>query len=140
MEVEVEERRDTRPPPTPQDPRGGAQSSTRVEDFRTPTSQLTNRREVARKAILKKAKRRVKKPDAITLNAADEKTVREAMVRARQKIELANLGIEETRPRGGFNGGFVIELPRAKGKEGEAQASRLLAAMEEILEGMEVTI
>lgn len=58
----------------------------------------------------------------------------ETMRLAREKINLADLGIEATRPKRALTGALILEIP---GNDGDAKADRLAAQMRDVLVGKE---
>lgn len=59
--------------------------------------------------------------------------------KARRKISLEEIAIDESRIKRGINGGIIIEIPGQE-KEGEEKANRLAKKLMEVLEDEEVRI
>lgn len=68
----------------------------------------------------------------------EELSYSDVLKKAREKISLNELGIEETRIRRGINGGVIIEIPEEK--QGTDKANRLAEKLKEVFKGEDVAI
>ncbi|XP_032690656.1 uncharacterized protein LOC116853630 [Odontomachus brunneus] len=82
-------------------------------------------------AAAKPPRRKVPKTAAVTITGRDAGfSYSDALRTAREKISLAELGIEQTRIRRAVNGGVLIEIG---GTEGPAKAESLASRLSEVL-------
>lgn len=68
----------------------------------------------------------------ITTKGGEGTSYADILSKAKQKVSLGNLGIENVRMRRAMNGALVIEIP---GPDGKALANSLRRSLEEVLEG-----
>jgi hypothetical protein len=75
---------------------------------------------------------------AVTLTVEDSKyTYAEAITRAREQINLSDLGIPHVQPRRAITGGLILEIPD---DEGGYKASMLGERMAEVLQGFPIKV
>nr|XP_034195228.1 protein enabled homolog [Osmia lignaria] len=90
----------------------------------------------ARKVAKKPRLARPPKTSAVTLTVASgsKTSCSEAMLRARQEVDLAEIGITDLRPRRAATGGFVLEIA---GTERAAKAAALASRLQAVFSGVE---
>lgn len=114
-------------------------SAKRMEGNERSENETTTRKNANREAtaaprppVPKPRVARVPKSAAVTITAkAEGFSYADAMKKAREKISLADLGIEDTRVRRAINGGLLIEIP---GEGAQAKATSLMARLKEVLQ------
>lgn len=93
-----------------------------VQNNQRNKGQGENRRDIAQKKRLRNPPRTV----AIGIKTRSEDvSYADIMKKAREKISLADLGIEDTKIRRGINGGIIIEIPEQEQDQGSTKANKL---------------